>query len=202
MIVIGITGIIGSGKTTIARMLKNEGFNVIDLDGLVREVIKQKEAQGEIQKAFGERHIEDGQVDMGRLGETAFKSNEALRALEKIIHPRVRGELGKQVERLKRAGARVVLVDAPLLFETGLDRKLDKIVVVSAEMEKIRERLKRRGMAGEDVDRRMPFQIPLKEKEKKADHIVSNNGTEEDLKKELAALLEKIKEWEVRANAP
>jgi len=137
MILIGITGIIGSGKTTVSSMLKKEGFEVIDLDGIAKEVLS----------------LED------------------------------------------------VKKDGPLLFETGLYRKLDKTVVVSTDAEMLGGRLKNRGMDEEDVKRRMTFQISLKEKEKMADWVVYNNGTVEDLKKETETLLEKIKGWEVEPHA-
>lgn len=202
MITIGITGILGSGKTTASRMLKKEGFNVIDLDLLAKKIIKEKDVKNEIKKVFGKEFIANNRVDIEKLRGKVFGSRKELRALERILHPRVGELLWRKIEQLKRSGARASIVDGPLLFETGLYKKLDKTVVVAAGMEKIKERLKNRGMKEGDADRRMLFQIPLKEKIKKADHVVSNNGNKEDLIRGLADLLEKIKEWEVEANAP
>jgi dephospho-CoA kinase len=202
MIVIGITGILGSGKSTVSNMLEKEGLDIIDLDGLAKHVIERKEVLDDIRKAFGEEHITGNRVDIEKLRNTAFNNEESLRTLEKIIHPKAAEEMGKKIQRLREKGMRVVIIDGPLLFETGLYKTLDRVVVVSSHMEKIKERLKKRGMGEEDMKRRMPFQIPLEEKEKMADYVVYNNGTEEDLEKEVGDLMEKIKGWEVKVNAP
>jgi dephospho-CoA kinase len=198
MILVGITGTIGSGKTTVSSMLLQEGIPVIDLDRLGKEVTDYDEVVKDIKEAFGAEYIVNNRVDTARLREIAFIDAETRCKLEDIIHPRARIELWKRIDKLKAEGAPVVVVDAPLLYETGLHKKLDKVVVVSADMDKIRERLRLRGMDEEDANRRLPHQIPLVEKEKMADYVLYNNGSEEDLKKELKTLALKIKEWEVR----
>jgi dephospho-CoA kinase len=199
MILVGITGIIGSGKTTVSSMLLQEGIPVIDLDRLGKEVTDYEEVVRDVEEAFGSEYIVNRRVDIAKLREIAFINAETRRKLENIIHPRARAELWKRVEKLKSEGAKVVVVDAPILYETDLYKKMDKVVVVSADMDTIRERLKLRGMEEEDTNRRLPHQIPLAEKEKMADHVLYNNGTEEDLGKELKILLLKLKEWEVRS---
>lgn len=200
MILVGITGIIGSGKSTVSRMLSQEGFPVIDLDGLGKEVTDYREVIGDIKEVFGAEYIVNNRADIAKLREIAFIDTETRRKLENIIHPRAGAELWKRIDELKTKGAPVVIVDAPLLYETGLYKKLDKVVVVSADMDKIKERLILRGMEEEDANRRLPHQIPLSEKEKIADYVLYNNGSEKDLRKELKALLLKIKEWEVRSS--
>ena len=200
MILVGITGIIGSGKTTVSSMLSQEGIPVIDLDRLGKEVTDFEEVVGDIKEAFGADYVVNKKADIAKLREIAFVDTETRRKLENIIHPRAGAELWKRIERLKTEGASVVIVDAPLLYETGLHKLLDKVVVVSAEMDRIMERLKLRGMDEEDTNRRLPHQIPLSEKEKMADHVLYNNGTEEDLRKGLRALLIRIKEWEVSSS--
>lgn len=199
MIIVGITGIIGSGKTTVSSMLLQEGIPVIDLDRLGKEVTDYEEVVGEIERVFGADYVVNKKADITKLREIAFIDAETRRKLENIIHPRARAELWKRIERLQSEGAPVVVVDAPILYETDLYKKMDKVVVVSADMDKIKERLKQRGMEEEDTNRRLPHQIPLVEKEKMADHVLYNNGSKEDLGKELKTLLSKIKEWEVRS---
>jgi len=196
MILIGITGIIGSGKTTVSSMLSHEGIPVIDLDRLGKEVTDYGEVVREILELFGAEFIVNDKANIEKMRKIAFVDTETRKKLEAIIHPRVRVELWRRINQFKAEGAPVVIVDAPLLFETGLYKKLDKVVVVSADMDKIKERLRLRGMEEEDANRRLPHQISLAEKEKMADHILYNNGTEEDLKKEIRALLLRIKEWE------
>lgn len=200
MILVGITGIIGSGKTTVSKMLSQEGIPVIDLDRIGKEVTDYEEVVRDIAEAFGEEYVVNNKADITKLRETAFIDAETRRKLENIIHPRAGIELWKRIDKLKTEGPPVVVVDAPLLYETGLYKKLDKVVVVSADMEKIKERLKLRGMEEEDTNRRLPHQISLAEKEKMADHVLHNNGSEEDLRKELKILLLRIKEWEVRSS--
>jgi dephospho-CoA kinase len=198
MILVGITGIIGSGKTTVSNMLSQEGIPVIDLDRLGKEITDYDEVIRDIEEVFGTEYIANKKVDIVKLRKIAFVDVKTRKKLEAIIHPRVRAELWKKIEHYRDMGARVVVVDAPLLYETGMYKSLDKVVVVSADMDKIRERLKLRGMDEEDTDRRLPHQIPLADKEKMADYILYNNGLEEDLRKELKTLLLRIKEWEVR----
>jgi len=198
MILIGITGIIGSGKTTVSSMISQEGIPVIDLDRLGKEVTDYEEVVREIQEFFGAEFIVNDKVNIEKMREIAFIDAETRKKLEAIIHPRVRVELWRRINQFKAEEAQVVIIDAPLLFETGLYKKLDKVVVVSADMDKIKERLRLRGMEEEDANRRLPHQIPLSEKEKMADHVLYNNGAEEDLKKEIKALLLRIKEWEAR----
>lgn len=199
MILVGITGIIGSGKTTVSSMLLQEGIPVIDLDRLGKEVTDYKEVVSDIEETFGKEYVADKKVNIAKLREIAFVDAETKRRLENIIHPRARAELWKRIEKLRSEGTRVVVVDAPILYETDLYKKMDKVVVVSADMDIIRERLKTRGMDEEDTNRRLSHQIPLVEKEKMADHVLYNNGSEEDLGKELKILLLKIKEWEVKS---
>jgi dephospho-CoA kinase len=199
MILVGITGIIGSGKTTVSGMLLQEGIPVIDLDRIGKEVTDYEEVVRDIREAFGDEYVVNDKADITKLREIAFINAETRRKLENIIHPRAAIELWKRIDKFKTEGAPVVVIDAPLLYETGLDKKLDKVVVVSADMETIKERLKLRGMEEEDTNRRLPHQISLAEKEKKADHVLHNNGSGDDLKKELKALLLRIKEWEVRS---
>lgn len=200
MILVGITGTIGSGKTTVSRMLLQEGIPVIDLDRLGKEATDREEVVRDIKETFGAEYIVNNRADITKLRETAFVSVETRRKLENIIHPRVGAELWKRINQLKTEGAPVVIVDAPLLYETGLYKKLDKVVVVSAATEKIKERLKLRGMEEEDTNRRLSHQISLTEKEKMADYVLYNNGPEEDLEKELKILLSRIKEWEERSS--
>ncbi|HNS13936.1 MAG TPA: dephospho-CoA kinase [Syntrophorhabdaceae bacterium] len=202
MITIGITGIIGSGKTTATSMLKKRGFEIIDLDQLSKDLIRKEEVLAEIRSRLGAEYIAEGAVDVARLRDEVFKNKESLRILEAIIHPRVRGALGQRLDELEKGGAGVVFVDGPLLFETGFYKEFDKVVVVSAKNETIKERLKARGMTEEDIGQRMPHQIPLTEKEKMADHVVNNNGNVDSLEREVERLLQRIKEWEVRADAP
>jgi dephospho-CoA kinase len=201
MMVIGITGIIGSGKTSASSILKKKGITVIDLDALAKKAIALKEVQEDIAGRLGKEYIKDGAPVVHKLKETVFMNKEKLRTLESIIHPRVNEDLWKEIAEKKEAGTSFIIVDGPLLYETDLHKSLDKIVVVSTETEKIKERLRARGLSNDDIRMRMSNQIPLKEKEKRADFVIFNNGTKRDLEREVEGLQRRIKEWEVMLDA-
>lgn len=198
MITIGITGIIGSGKTTASAALRKKGLPVIDLDVLAKNVLKLKEVHDDITRELGSGFVINNEVVVEKLRDAVFTSKDKLGQLEKIVHPRVREMLWRAIDELKDRAVSAVIVDGPLLFETGLYKKLDRVVVVTADMGTIRERLKGRGMSAEDIERRISHQVPLDEKVKAADYVVSNNGTKKELEREIEGLLERINEWEVK----
>ncbi|MBA4390217.1 MAG: dephospho-CoA kinase [Syntrophus sp. (in: bacteria)] len=199
MITIGITGIIGSGKTTVSNLLKQRGLAVVDLDGLAREAITLKEVQEDIINSLGKEFVKDGKVVVEKLRDLVFVEKEKLEKLESIVHPKILEGMWKEIDGLKGKKVKTVIIDGPLLYEKGLYKSLNKTIVVSAGMDKIKERLKERGLSEEDMDRRISLQVPLKEKEKVADFVIFNNGTKEDLEREAEGLWKRIKEWEVRA---
>jgi dephospho-CoA kinase len=201
MIKIGLTGVVGSGKSTVAALLKKRGLDVIDLDALARDSLNRKETQDDIKRVFGDEYVVGDRVDVEKLRVTAFGNRGDLRKLESIIHPRVHDEMVRRVEELERGGARAVVFDHPLLFETDFWKKVDKIVVVTARLDLIRARLKKRGMDADDMARRLSFQRPLREKEVRADAVINNNGAEDLLEKRVDSLLEKITKWEVPQHA-
>ena len=201
MIALGLTGVLGSGKSTVARLLKERGLDVIDLDGLAKESLNWKETQDDIRAAFGDEYVAGGIVDVAKLRGAVFNEGNALRKLEAIIHPRVGAEVKKRIEALRERGARAVVFDHPLLFEKGFDKKVDKVVVVTADMETIKRRLEKRGMQADDVERRLSFQIPLAQKVASADYVINNNGTEEELEREVSLFLERLTSWEEERNA-
>ena len=199
MITIGITGIIGSGKTTVSGLLKQKGLTIIDLDGLAREAIQFKEVQEDIITGLGEEFVKDGAVVVEKLRDLVFADTVKLEKLESIMHQMILERIQKEIDTLKGKKEKTVIIDGPLLYEKGLHKNLNKIIVVSATMDKIKERLKKRGLFEEDIERRIALQIPLNEKEKVADFVIFNNGTKDDLMKETEVLWRRIKEWEVRA---
>ena len=202
MILIGITGIIGSGKTTVSNMLEKEGFVVIDLDMIAKDTLLQNDVIREIGSRFGKEYISGDRVNVEKMKKTVFQNEDMLRILEGITHPKIVDRLFNDVDSIKKRGAKSIIIDGPLLFETGLYKRLDKIVVVSANPEALKERLIKRGMEQEDIEKRMVFQISLEEKEKLADIVLYNNGTMEGLKREVSKLSETIKGWEVEIDAP
>lgn len=197
MILIGITGIIGSGKTTTSNILREKNLQVVDLDAIAKKTFLLEEVQKNIAGKLGSEYIENGKLSIRRLQETVFSNKNKLQVLENIIHPRVIEELTREIEKAEQDGRKSIIVDAPLLYETDLHKRVDRVVVVSTAMETVRERLRQRGHTDQDIANRISNQIPLQEKEKRADFVIFNNGTREDLEREIEGLLRRIKEWEV-----
>lgn len=196
MIIVGITGVMGSGKSTVSALLEQRGFPVLDLDKMAKTVAASREVTEEIAVAFGPEYISSGTVHTEKMQELVFTEENALKKLEDIIHPRVRQRLQNEIKKHAESGAKTVIVDAPLLYETGLYKEVDKVVVVSADAKKIRTRLMQRGMNKDDIERRLCLQIPLEEKERRAHYVIKNNGTTKCLEKEVATLVAKIQSWE------
>ena len=195
MILVGLTGVIGSGKSTVAALLRKQEIPVIDLDALAKESLRRTDVQAEIRAAFGDECVGPDGVDVARLRATAFAQGKDLKRLEEVVHPRVREEAARKLERLEAEGTPAVVVDHPLLFETGFYRRVDRIVVVSTRLDTIRARLVKRGMEPDDIERRIAFQIPLSEKETRADYVVRNDGTEQELAAQVDLLVARIAEW-------
>jgi dephospho-CoA kinase len=195
MILVGLTGVIGSGKSTVAALLRKQGIPVIDLDALAKESLRRTDVQAEIKAAFGDECVGPDGVDIAGLRAMAFARGTDLKRLEEVVHPRVREEAARLIDRLGAEGATAVVVDHPLLFETEFYRRVDKTVVVSTRLDTIQVRLVKRGMEPDDIERRIAFQIPLSEKEARADYVVRNDGTEQELAAEVDLLVARIAEW-------
>ncbi|KAB2883808.1 MAG: dephospho-CoA kinase [Pseudorhodoplanes sp.] len=178
MIVLGLTGSIGMGKTTTARLFAEEGVPVHDADAAVHRLYD-GEAGGLIEREFPGTTVA-GRVDRTRLAGRVVGDPQALKRLEAIVHPLVRKSENAFLEDARRRGAPVVVLDIPLLFETGGDARVDAVVVVTAPVEVQRERvLARPSMTAEKFEALLAKQMPDAEKRRRADFIVdSGHGLE------------------------
>ncbi|HET7870720.1 MAG TPA: dephospho-CoA kinase [Actinomycetota bacterium] len=183
MLLVGLTGGIGTGKSTVARMLEKRGAVVFDADILARKAV----AQGtpgfdEVVERFGPNVLAPGGgLDREALASIVFSDPAARRDLEGIVHPEVRRMFAEGCEEY-RDSDRVVVFSAPLLVETGMHTAFDLLIVVSAPVATQIERLMRdRGMPERDVEARIAAQLPLEAKAEVADVLVDNEGTFEDL---------------------
>ncbi|HEY3024432.1 MAG TPA: dephospho-CoA kinase [Actinomycetota bacterium] len=187
MLLVGLTGGIGTGKSTVARMLEKRGAVVFDADALARQAV----APGtpgfdEVVERFGPNVMAPGGgLDREALASIVFADQAARRDLEGIVHPEVRRMFAEGCEEY-RDSDRVVVFSAPLLVETGMHTAFDLLIVVSAPVATQIERLMRdRGMPERDVQARIDAQLPLEAKEEVADVIVHNEGTLEDLETQV-----------------
>lgn len=195
MIILGITGAIGSGKSTVSHLLRKRGYPVIDLDDIAKEVLKQKEVEEALLRAFGNEIMEDGGISRKRLAERVFSDREGLELLESITHPRIVERLLERLKELEVVGEDVVFVEAPLLFETKSEGLFNKIIVVYAREEEILKRMEKRGFSQDETLRRLSAQLPIEVKVKNADYVIENTGRIEDLEGEIRNLEKKIEEW-------
>lgn len=179
MILVGLTGGVATGKSTVARMFKQCGAVVIDADELARDVVDPgKPAWREVVKTFGKAILNpDHTLNRRKLGAVVFGNRAKRRRLERIIHPRVAREQARLTKQAARTDPRAVIIyDVPLLFEAGIDKRVDKIIVVTADRETQIARLKKRnGLSRADAIRRIKSQMLLQKKCRLAD--VQIDGT-------------------------
>lgn len=188
MITLGLTGSIGMGKSTVARMFAEEGVPVFDADAAVHRLQGPEGALVDsIESRFPGTTGPEG-VNRGALAERVLGEPEALRRLEALVHPAVARE--RQAFLAANAGKPVVLLDIPLLFETGGSEQVDRIVVVSAPAEVQRERvLARPGMTGEKLDRILARQLPDSEKRARADFVIDTGAPLEETRRAVRRIL-------------
>jgi dephospho-CoA kinase len=174
MIVLGLTGSIGMGKSTAAKLFAEAGVPVYDADATVHKVYE-GEAAPAIEAAFPGATV-NGKVDRAKLSARVVQDPAAIRQLEQIVHPMLRTYHQKFLEDAERSGAPVAVVDVPLLFETGGEKRVDAVVVVTTSPENQRERILARGtMTHEALDAILARQMPDAEKRKRADFIVDTS---------------------------
>jgi dephospho-CoA kinase len=177
MFIIGLTGSIAMGKTTTARLFAEEGVPVHDADAAVHKLYE-GEAAGLIEAAFPGA-TRGGRVDRAALSKQVVGNPSALRRLEEIVHPLVRNAETRFLRDAEIASAKVVVLDIPLLFETGGDSRVDATVVVSAPGEIQRARVLERGVSLEQLEALLTRQMPDAEKRRRADFVVdSGQGVE------------------------
>lgn len=196
--IIGLTGSIASGKSTVSKMLKKKGFPIVDADEIARLVVEPgSPVLVEISHLFGQAILlEDGSLNREKLGERIFGNAEERQKLNGIIHPAIRKEMLKQKEQWISSGSNTVILDIPLLFESRLQSFVDKIIVVSITPEIQKARLMARNvLSEEEADARISSQLPLKEKEQNADAVLYNNESVKHTESQLDGILS---DWNVK----
>jgi dephospho-CoA kinase len=174
MIILGLTGSIGMGKSTTAKLFAEAGVPVYDADATVH-MVYEGEAAPAIEAAFPGTTA-NGRVDRAKLSAQVVHDAAAMKRLEQIVHPMLRAYHQKFLEDAERSGAPVAVVDVPLLFETGGEKRVDAVVVVTTSPEVQRQRiLARDDMTGEKLDAILARQLPDAEKRKRADFVVDTS---------------------------
>lgn len=191
MLIVGLTGSIGMGKSTTAKLFAEAGVPVYDADATVHQLYE-GEAVPAIEAAFPDTTA-NGKVDRARLSERVVGNSAAMQRLEAIVHPMLGASRRKFFEEAEAAGAPVVVVDVPLLFETGGEKRVDAVVVVTTSPELQRQRVLARGTMDEDrLDAILARQLPDAEKRKRADFVVDTSHGLEPVRAQIQDILAKV----------
>jgi dephospho-CoA kinase len=196
MYLVGLTGGIGSGKSTVAARLAEHGVPVVDADQVAREVVEPGEAAlEEIAAHFGRDVLTpDGALDRPALARLAFVDDEQRAALDGIMHPRIYERIVERVTELAEGRAPLVVVDHPLLLETDQAATFDAVVVVLAPEEvRVRRLVEHRGLDEQDVRARMRAQTDDETRRRLADHAIENAGDVEELRRRADAILDELR---------
>jgi dephospho-CoA kinase len=197
MIVVGLTGGIASGKSTVAKMLAGAGAEVVDADDIARRAVgKGRPAWKKIVCRFGGVVLRpDGEIDRPRLAAMVFGDTGRKLTLNRIVHPYVRKQIAADLNRLRTSRPEaVVVLDIPLLFEAGMHRGLAEIIVVYApQSEQYRRLMQRNHLSPQEAAARIRSQMPIEEKRRRATVVIDNSGSREQTRRQTLALYRELK---------
>lgn len=197
MKVIGLTGGIGTGKSTVSKMIQSFGISVIDADEVSRSLLSSgSEYSVQVAELFGDQVLDQkGNIDRKALADIVFTSEESRKKLEHLLHPLVRLEMEKRIQCLKDKGEELIVLDIPLLFEKGYwQNKVDEIWLVDTTQELQIQRIKERESWSEkEILNRIHAQMPLEKKRLLASKIIQNTGSLEELRNQIFDLISKTK---------
>lgn len=192
---IGLTGGIASGKSSVTKILRSMGYFVVDADAIVHDLYRPgTKVYSQILSAFGPEILNpDQSLDRKKISERVFVNPAQLQQLEQIIHPAVRDEVQKQRDQLQSQGQRIAFYDVPLLFEKNLEGDFDAVVVVATDEEtQIRRLQNRNRLSKTESEQRLKSQIPMSDKIKRTEFVISNKGSLRELEEETAHCLNKL----------
>lgn len=192
--IVGLTGGIASGKSTVSNLFRKYGIEIVDADKVAKEVSEKKESIEKISNIFGKDILDsDGKIVREKLREKAFKNRELLQELNKIIHPQVMEYFKRKKE--ENSKDEILIFDIPLLYETKMEYLCDKIIVVGVDVQKQIRRVVARDGSSKELAKKIIFnQMPLDEKIKKADIVIMNDGTLDELEAKVMKIYRELKE--------
>jgi dephospho-CoA kinase len=197
-LIIGLTGGIVSGKSTVARMFKDLGAKIVDADKLGHKVIlPQGAAWKRIIKIFGKDILQKDQtINREKLGKIVFANQNLLKKLNKITHPEIIKLIKKEISLAKdnsKEEKKILIIDAALIYETKIDRLMDKIIVVYLdEEEQLKRLIKRNNLSEKEALQKIKSQIPLKEKIEIADYVIDNSNSLDKTKEQVETIWQEI----------
>lgn len=194
MEVVALTGGVGSGKSTVAEMLRELGAVLIDADEAARAVVEPgTPGFQQVVAAFGDRFVKDGRLDRAALAELVFNDPDARRRLNEITHPLVRQWMAERQAEAEDRGARWAVLDIPLLFESGLQDAFRTIVLVWTPPDlQVRRLVEGRGFGEADARARVDAQLPIEAKRERSTHVIDNSGSLQDTRRQVAEAWRRI----------
>jgi len=196
MYILGVTGNIGSGKTTVSNRFARYGAVVSHSDDLAKAILRNTpEILEQLSRRFGQAILDEaGKLKTQLLAKRAFASEADQQFLNALIHPAVRQATLTRIESARKADCKLFVIDAPLLFEAGVDQITDSVLVVVADEDHRQDRVETRSqIKGEDFRRRDELQLSIEEKIRRADHLIYNNGSLEELFEQVDLLYYKLR---------
>ncbi len=195
MIIIGLTGSIGMGKSFVAQCFVENGIGVFDADEQIHKLMQDGgDAIDKVAEIFPQTLTEQGNIDRAALGSIVFADEAKLKQLEKILHPMVRKKGEEFVKEQEALGAQMMVQDIPLLYETGADKNCHVVIVVSAPPTLQQQRvMQREGMSDEKYQAILKLQLLQKEKEERADYVVDTNCNKEQVQEQILSIIDDIK---------
>ena len=188
-VIVGLTGGIAMGKTTISQFLKSKAIPVVDADQIAHEILAVDEVKVKLMDTFGESILDKNQnIDRRKLGPIVFNDQRQLEKLNIIVQPYIRTEIVRQLDTF--SASKVVVLDAPVLFEQGYEKMVDYLMVIKTSAQIQVERLMQRDSLNEiDAQKRIQAQMPIEEKVKKADIVIDTSGTIEETRSQVVKWL-------------
>ncbi len=197
MLIVGLTGGIVSGKTTVAQILHGLGAKIIDADKIGHQIMRpHQKVWKNIVQHFGEEILADNQeIDRKKLGQIVFSNQNKLNLLNQITHPEIISEIKRMINQIKDKSTRdtICIIDAPLLYEANIDYLVDRTIVVYLDYEKQIKRLyQRNGLSREEAVKRIKSQIPMEKKARMADYVIDNRLSIEQMKAQVIQIWEEL----------
>lgn len=198
MNVIGLTGTIGSGKSTVSKYLEEKGYSLIDADQISKELMKKnKKGYKKVLAKFTKSILTaDNEIDRSKLSEIVFNDPDKLQLLNDLLHPLISEEVNRQVQECFHLGEDIVFLDAPLLIESGLYKDVDKVILIKADRVRLLDRIQKRDKISRvKAQSIIEAQMPESKKEEFSDFIIENNGETKELFRQVDSILEELERF-------
>ncbi|GAQ95432.1 dephospho-CoA kinase [Thermodesulfovibrio aggregans] len=193
MIKVGLTGNFGMGKTTVAELFRSLGAYVINTDKIVEELLNDNSVMNEIKKLFGEEAFLEGKINKKYISQIVFENPLMRIYLENILHPKVFEKIDEIIKNIPTRGEpKIVIIEAPVIFERGYQNRFDIIITVYTTEEIAIERLQKKGIPRDEAIKRLKAQFPIEMKKSKSDYVIDNSESIEKTKAQVEEIFQKL----------